>query len=65
MQCDRSQEKHTGLGAANLASSCHQRETGMGAAGCQDSKRHYPELQGGAVYQYRDLSPDAVATAAN
>lgn len=53
------------LRAADLAGPRLQGEASLWAAHCQDSKRHYSELQGGAVYQYRDLSPDAVATAAN
>lgn len=52
-------------GAKDLAGLCLSGSTSMFGAHCHVSKRHYAELQGGAVYQYYDLSPDAVATAAN
>lgn len=53
------------FGVEDLAGFCLSGDTSVFRAHCHVSKRHYTELQGGAVYQYRDLSPDAVATAAN
>lgn len=51
--------------ARDLAGLCLGGDASMFGAHCHVSKRHYAVLRGGAVYQYDDFSPDAVATAAN
>lgn len=64
-EAGQSEEGHIGFGGWRFGKSLTLRRDQPWAAHCQDSKRHCPELQGRAVYRYRDLSPDAVATTAN